>query len=381
MAKPETIEVMTHKTGKFVFSAEYDELVIAPKLERANALYEFVDELPVLPHVLAELNKELSRRSIHGTAAIEGNPLSEEEVGRILESKPTDELKARAEQEIANLQELYTILETPFFTPHFFEIKEEFIRNVHHRVTTNLNYHHNVPGAYRNETVRVGDNNHGGVYKPPKTLDDIQNLMKTFCSWVNSDPASKIDPFIRAPLAHYYIGKIHPFMDGNGRTARFIEAMLLKYSNKKYLPPLLSNYYYKHMDDYFIAFSTSQSKTNRKDVTPFLSFFLDGVLNALAEIKEKIVRSVRILALKDYYATLSSSRQITKRQSSLLATLLETNKRFDLDALYVDPVFKPLYENVSTSTARRDLKKLAEQNLLIRAPDTKKYHLNYRVLG
>lgn len=381
MAKPETIEVMTHKTGKFVFSAEYDELVIAPKLERANALYEFVDELPVLPQVRAELNKELIRRSIHGTAAIEGNPLSEEEVGKILEAGPTEELKGRAEQEIANLQMLYSFLDRLERRNGFAIINEKGIKQYHSLITRSLEYHHNIPGQYRNEIVKVGNANHGGVYTPPKTLDDINNLMEELYLWINYENAKDLETLIRAPLAHYYIGRIHPFMDGNGRTARFVEALIMRLAGMKYLPQLLSNYYYKHMDDYFIAFSASQTKKNKNDVTPFLSFFLDGVLESLGEIKEKIVRSVRTLALKDYYSTLSASRQITKRQYNLLATLIEVDKRFDLDALYADPVLKPLYENVSGSTARRDLKKLTDLGLLLRDPDTKKYRLNYRVLG
>jgi Fic family protein len=96
-----------------------------------------------------------------------------------------------------------------------------------------------MPGQYRNHIVKVGNADHGNVYTPPKCLADIENLMREFLEWINSDSITSLNPILRAGLAHYNMGLIHPFGDGNGRTARLIEALLMKSSGIRYVPIML----------------------------------------------------------------------------------------------------------------------------------------------
>jgi Fic family protein len=93
--------------------------------------------------------------------------------------------------------------------------------------------------------------------------------------WINSEELLREDAAIRAALAHYYFALIHPFGNGNGRTARAIEALLLKNDAKIkfFVCVMLSNFYYKNIDNYFRAFSLSERNATY-DVTPFLEFFL-----------------------------------------------------------------------------------------------------------
>ena len=128
--------------------------------------------------------------------------------------------------------------------------------------------------------MKVGNEEHGGVYTPPKILDDIKNLMKEFIDWINSPDVLQEDPVIRAACAHYYFALIHPFGDGNGRTARAIEAILLRSSGFRFVYNMLSNFYYKNIDDYFWSFSLA-GRNKEGDITPFLEFFRKGLLLTL----------------------------------------------------------------------------------------------------
>lgn len=83
----DAVEIMTFKSGRFVLSAKCDFTEIMPLVVEATVLYRSVSDLPILPDLSSRLDKELLRRSIHGTAAIEGNPLDEAQVEKILSSR------------------------------------------------------------------------------------------------------------------------------------------------------------------------------------------------------------------------------------------------------------------------------------------------------
>lgn len=371
---------MTFKSGKFYFSEQFDQQKINDLLIRAIVLNETIVDLPILPKLSSRLEPEIMYSSISGTAAIEGNPITEEDVKRIAEGQDVEGYTKKDKQEIINLIKTYSLLSDIDSTENPYILTEELVCELHKIITDQVPDEHNIPGQYRNGIVYVGDKAHGGIYTPPKILDDIKNLMKEFISWINSDEIIKIDPFIRAAIAHYHFCTIHPFWDGNGRTARLIEAIILQAANIKYVPKELSNFYYRNVDDYYIAFSKSIKL--KKDVTPFLEFFLNATVNSLTKIRKSIVYFIRIFSLRDYYTFQNQQRIITKRQFDLLSLLLDypVNFTFNIKDLLSGPPFSFLYNKVSTQTARRDLIKLSSMNLIV-LDDEGKYRLNLRVLG
>jgi len=374
-------EVMTHKSGKFVFSNVYSKNIIAPLLIELKIRYQILGGLPILPALATKLNEDLILRSIFGTAAIEGNPLSEKEVGSIV-ADPAIDLKEKAAIEINNLKNAFGFLQEVKYDSKELELTEKLIKDIHSIITKDIPDRYNTPGQYRNTRVKVGDLNHGGVYTPPKCLDDIKMLMSIFVEWINSKEIIHLGPIVRACFSHYYIGLIHPFGDGNGRTARMVEALMLRAAGYKFVPYMLSNYYYKHIDDYFIAFSSAY-KNPHKNTTPFLGFVLRGFSVALQELEEKITFYVRKFALSDYLKFLRSRKQITSRQYDLLNILLSqagAGITFSVNDLYNLPTYNILYRNVSQQTAIRDIKKLHSINILNFDSDKKKYFLNFRML-
>jgi Fic family protein len=373
-------KVSTFKSGNFIFSRQHQDPEIETLHVWGMVFYKTVSDLPILPAWSSQLEETLIRRSIFGTAALEGNPLKEEEVGRIIGDTGQPQKSARAEQEIRNLKAAYQFIRelSPASTPPV--IDEALIKKVHALVTAKIEHPDNVPGLYRNHKVQVGDKDHGGVYTPPKCLPDIEKLMQEFILWINSDQMLATNPYFRAALAHYHLGLIHPFSDGNGRVARIIEALLLRLSGQKYVPTMLSNYYYRNMDEYFRAFSSTR-KDKESDVSLFIKFVLKGVIDSLEEIKNRITYFIRRLALRDHYAALHREKAIIQRQHDLLTMLLQLQdaKPFSLQDLFNTPSMNTLYRNVSERTARRDLKKLLEMNLLTCVDD--QHTLNIEALG
>ena len=371
-------EFLTFKSGKFYFCDIYDESRINSLLVRAIVLNETVVDLPILPELSSHLEPDIMYSSISGTAMIEGNPIKGEDVKRIADGEDIESYTQKDKQEIKNLIKAYNLLSSIEPSGEPFILTEELIKELHEIITSDVPHENNEPGRYRNRLVYVGDKAHGGKYTPPKILDDIKNLMAEFIDWINSKNVVTLNPFLRAGLAHYHFCLIHPFGDGNGRTARLLESLLLQSSNIKYAPKELSNYYYRNVDDYYSAFSKSIKL--KKDVTPFIEFILKASVKSLEGIKDSIIYFIRKFSLRDLYTFQRQHKVITKRQFDLLSLLLDNPIDFTLKDLLEKNPFAILYSTVTTQTARRDLKRLTEMDYLNISED-KKYYLNLHVLG
>ena len=388
-------EVMTFKAGKFVFCDQYDKPRIEKLLVEAATLNSAISDLPILPKWSSQIDPELLYSSVAGTAAIEGNSLVAEEVRALDEGKiPDAGHTAKDRLEITNLIGAYRLLDqekATFLIPKAIAINraligkslnahilaEDQIRDLHRQITIGLPYEDNIPGTYRNGMVKVGDKAHGGIYTPPKIIEDVQNLMREFIDWINNDDLINENTFVRAALAHYHFSLIHPFWDGNGRVARLLEALLLHSAGIRYVPKMLSNYYYRHVDDYYRAFS--ETIRAKKDVTPFLEFNLHGVIESLQQMQGRIALLIRGLVMRDYLHFLSSKKSISKRQNDLLTLLLDdsSGKPFTLHDLQNALPYSMLYRKVSEMTARRDLKNLLGLKLLSVDAENR-YSLNLR---
>ncbi|OIP36399.1 hypothetical protein AUJ95_09390 [Candidatus Desantisbacteria bacterium CG2_30_40_21] len=390
MDKNTVKKIMTFKSGVFVFSSKFFSEDITQLLVETKILHATIKDIPILPESFASIEEDVIRKSIFGTAAIEGNPLKETDVQRVLSEKQKAEKLKDAEQQIKNLKDAYDgihhfvdtyrqqaaeMLKRKEVSP--FVITEDLIKWIHGLITNGILPSTNIPGQYRNHPVKVGDKEHGGIDTPPKIFEDINQLMKEFCLWINSEEIIGLGPEIRAALAHYHLGLIHPFGDGNGRTARLIEAIILLSSGVKYAPLMLSNFYYRNIDEYFMVFS--QSRKNKEHVvTPFIRFMLRGMVESLREIKDRIIAFVRVLVLKNYYQRLKDTKKISQRQYDLINSIsmpFVTEELFDGKS--------PLcivYRNISKRTALRDLEKLIQMNILTVTED-KKYMLNALMLG
>jgi len=369
-------KIVTFKAGHFALSSDYDRPALGAQLVEARVLRETVAELPILPAISSHLAEETIIRSIFGTAALEGNPLSEEEVGNVVSQADPQETRGRARREVANLKRAYAKVAALRKPPGIrsgdkrvsLEVTEDVIRDLHKEITNGIEHLHNRPGRYRENKVLVGDADHGGVYTPPKILPDIETLMAALVEWINSEEVVAEGALVRSALLHYHLGIIHPFADGNGRAARLMEAMVLANDGIRFVPAMLSNYYYQHMDDYYWAFSLCLKDKN-KDVTPFVDFVLTAFIASIREMKDRMTFFIRKFALRDFIAYRRANRDITQRQHELLKLLLESHSFLSLRDLFVRTPFSLLYEKVTERTARRDLERLTTMGLIWRRED------------
>jgi len=353
----EIIKIMTFKSGQFVFSSKFEPDVMEGLL-RARLLYSSFQDLPIMPADDNRIYTDLVRRSIFCTAAIEGNPLNEARVNEIIDEPIPEKMKGPAEKEIVNLKNAYAVA-LEFAQQTNFKLTEALIKKLHSLIVKDLNDEELLPGIYRNHVVKIGNTEHGGVYTPPKTQADIKNLMKTFVTWLGSARMAKSDPIIKAGIAHYHFCLIHPFADGNGRTARLIEAAILFNAGIKYVPVMLSNYYYSNIDQYYTVFSKT-IKAKNDSVSHFLKFVIDGFIKSTEDVSSSVKDLIRTLLLRQHYEVNLKAKLINQRQFDLLNYILTQD-----DKIYLEKFLIIIFKTVSVRTARRDLDKLNEEGFLI----------------
>ena len=167
------------------------------------------------------------------------------------------------------------------------------------------------------------------------------------------------DRIIQAIAAHYHIGAMHPFDDGNGRTARALEAFMLRAAGVNNMAMVsLSNYYYEHKNEYLAAMYESRSKGH--DLTPFLRFALRAVADRCNALAEEITVHSRRTLYREFahslFGRLRSPRRraLGNRQLRIINILLDGGPQ---DVIELVHEARPLYEGLKfpDSAMGRDL--------------------------
>jgi hypothetical protein len=176
---------------------------------------------------------------------------------------------------------------------------------------------------------------------------------------------------IQALALHYHIGAMHPFLDGNGRTARAVEAAMLQRAGLRDTLIAMSNYYYDEKNAYLAALAKTRAAGH--DLTPFLLFGLKGIelqcRRLAAEITREVQKALFRDVMYDLFNRLASTRKrvIAKRQVELLKLFL------DREEILWDDVIKETqrhYANLSTPLKAliRDMDYLLHINALTVEP-------------
>ena len=229
------------------------------------------------------------------TTAIEGNTLSEEEVRRILdrtlELPPSREYLQR---EIDNVLQAYNVARKEVLAEPTLPFTVERLCEYNRMILDGLEVEEDVvPGRIRTHSVVVGS------YRAAPA-EDAEHLLDRLCDWLNGGEfdAPEGQPELAAPLAiieavlaHLYLAWIHPFGDGNGRTARLLELQILLAAGFP-VPTcqLLSNHYNLTRSDYYRHLALSSQ--DQDGVVSFVHYAVRGFVDQLREQLE-VIRKVQ----------------------------------------------------------------------------------------
>ncbi|MEA4869263.1 MAG: Fic family protein [Christensenella sp.] len=347
-----------------------------PELAALNAKIETLRGVLSRAPLTAQLHDEINRlqiiHQVRGTTGIEGNTLSENAVEEVLRKQAP---KDAEERETLNA---YRALQAIFREKIGMGdccVSEEMIKRLHTLLTDGLNQNDNVPGQYRLQKIKVGHNFEG------ERFENIPAQMKAFLQYINSEEVRKYGELIRAVLAHFYLVTIHPFSDGNGRTSRMLEDCILYNSNYNSAGFFsLSNFYYKHRDEYFSQLDEARFKHNG-NLQEFVKFSLKGFCEELQSHMEKVMQQYNRICYSNYLEERLQQGDVSQRQYSLLCFMMKYDQIIDEAAVLKrdDIVIKSIYANVkSERTIRRDLDGLKAMKLLV--DNGKMLSVNYDIM-
>src|SRR5256884_6001690 len=180
------------------------------KVEQVAALHERIQAAAVQVPWIPALQKDARIRNAHSSTAIEGNPLTLEQVRAIEEGREIPATAQRPRREVANY----------FAGLRFVEKNAQRSAVTHaevlklHRIIAGSVMDQGTAGRYRTIRVRVGSY----VAPPPKK---VQRMMSDLLAWWNIK-AARISPVLSSAIIHHRFEVIHPFADGNGRAGRML---------------------------------------------------------------------------------------------------------------------------------------------------------------
>jgi Fic family protein len=218
----------------------------------------------------------------------------------------------------------------------------------------------------RNDDIFVVDGITGFVAHTPPSYNEIDKMIEDLCEFANKDNSDNfIHPIIKGIIIHFVLAFIHPFVDGNGRTARslFYWYMIKKgYWLTEYLS--ISRIIYTNKKGYEKAFQYTENDGN--DLSYFIQYHLDVMKRAFEELKKYLQRKIDEQQNIIKFVGISN---INERQRYVLRTISESKRTM------FTPKELATQFDISARSARTDLQELVEMGYLSAT------NLNKRAIG
>lgn len=363
-----THRIETDRFGPFVFQLGLDVEELRMPLQRVEDAHARFVASP-LAQVANQLEREVIVSSVFGTNTIEGGTLTEDETASALNLDP-DQVREVEQRRALNIKAAYEAAQHAASEPGW-RLDESFIVRLHTLITHDVPHPDNRPGLIRanpkGRITYVGDEAHGGRYKPPQYDGDIHKLLGALVDWHDTLIEARVPALLRAPLVHLYYEQIHPFWDGNGRVGRVIEATLLQAAGYRYAPFAMARYYLGEIDRYFTLFNVcrkagekSQSVPNQ----PFVAFHLEGMRQTIDSLHARVDRLVIMLLYESNLRRAYDEKSINARQYTIASQLLNARSPLLLDDVRRAPWYISLYLKLNDKTRQRDLVKLRTLDLI-----------------
>lgn len=350
----------------------------------ATSKCEHIEGAALRPEAADELMRIYLAKGVAATTAIEGNTLTEQQVRQRIEG--TLELPQSKEYlgvEIDNIVAACNDIGQGYLRGDPALLTPELIKRLNSQILKQLPAEpHVVPGEYRECSVGVAD------YRAVP-WQEVPALVARLCEWVGSpwlterpsmrgSDRIRLDAILKAVLAHLYLAWIHPFGDGNGRTARLVEFHILVNAGIPFpAAHLLSNHYNQTRSEYYRQLSHASKSGG--DVIPFCIYALRGFVDQLREQIEVIREQQWKLFWQNHvHQTLGDSKTGQRRRWLVLdlaksAAPVERRRLVDLSSRVMRG-----YLGKSEKALDRDLRELERLNLVERSGEG--YRANVEVV-
>ena len=339
-------------------------------LGEARSKCEHLAGAPLQPDVADRLYELALVKGAQATTAIEGNTLTEQQVAGIRDgtySAPPS--RAYQEREVRNVLDALEEIDSQVMKGESPRITKDLICGFNRRLLDGTKHgSHVVPGTVRDYSVVVS------AYRGAPA-EDCEYLLERLARWLESEVFKSNDPETGFALAaacavyaHLYIAWIHPFGDGNGRTARLLEFLILARSGMVPLPAahLLSNHYNLTRDQYYLELA--QASQSGKTVS-FLTYATQGLVDGLREQIEQVRQQQLDVTWVNYVHQVMNRyppSPARDRQRTLVLAMPSDRDVPKDEVPRLTPELAGLYATKGPRTLSRDLNRLQKAGLVHR---------------
>ncbi len=298
----------------------YDFTKVVNELMLAKAAILSLTNIPYQRSWTEQLQVVQLKREVAGTSRIEGADFTDRELDAAMKESP-EQLHTRSQRQAAAAVRTYRwIAGLPADRP----VDVALIKETHRHIVTDADDDHCPPGQLRGKDVNVtfGVPSHRGA----EGGEECETAFAGLCRAVQQE-FQRHDPLIQALALHYHFAAMHPFLDGNGRAARALEALMLQRVNlKDTLFIAMSNYYYEEKNGYLKALASV--RTANHDLSDFLIFGLKGIAvqcnRLFDEIRKNVAKALFRNVMYDLFNRLRTTRKrvIAERHIDILKRLL-----------------------------------------------------------
>jgi Fic family protein len=319
--------------------------VIAGNLTRIERARGFLDAAKLSEDWIAGMRQRALVLEAHHTTHIEGTHLTLDQSERLLSGEKPAGVKADDAKEVTNYRKAFDLVADYLGSGD--PVTEGLIREIHKRLVRGVRGNAAAPGEYRRIQNYVANSvTKKIIYTPPPPCE-VPPLMAEFVSWLNFE--QDVPPILVAGIAQFQLVHIHPFLDGNGRTARLLSMLCLYrkgYDFKRLFT--LSEYYDRDRPSYYRAIQSVRQRN--LDLTEWLEYFTLGLSWQLAVVHEKGETLIRLDVLTKKHKL--SARERIGLELALVRTSFQIHD------------FEAKCPGVHRRSLQRDLRGLLEQGLL-----------------
>jgi len=331
----------------FPFDIEHEERHLA----ELDEWHERIDrKRPLTRRWASRLRRDLEAEAVAASTRMEGVPVTVEDVRQILAGEPPKTVSAHDYQLVRGYRDAMTYVLRRADDPNF-EWNRELLVGIQDRVLAG--HYEDGAGRPRISPSLVANRDTGEIVFRPAPYEDVPNLVDRLCETFAS---SDWHPAVGAAWIHVAVAAIHPFKDGNGRTARILSSLVMYRSGFRTRTfTSLEEWWGRHPDDYYRAFNCLGDRFSPNvDVTPFIGAHITAQVSQVhaLDLRERTQRGLWTML-----ENLLVDRDLNERITNAL-----------WDAFFGRSITAGYYRNftdVSAGTATADLKAATAADLLV----------------
>lgn len=367
----------THPWITFRLNLERASPQLWMKLGEVASKCEHIAGVPLQPETARRLHQLYLAKGAAATTAIEGNTLTEDEVLKRIEGRlPLPPSREYLGQEVDNIVKACDLIVKGIASGGVV-LNSERIRQFNKIALAGLQLENGIsPGEIRTYPVVVGN-----VYRGAPA-EECAMLLDRLCEWLNGkefEAPKETSPFeiavvyavLKAIVAHVYLAWIHPFGDGNGRTARLVEfAILMAAGIPQPACHLLSNHYNQTRSRYYQQLDSAGKSGG--DLIPFIEYAIQGFVDGLRDQLRVIGDQQWSVSWENYvYQTFRDKKRTgDRRQRELVLALSGRSEPIPTGRITeLTPAIAKEYASKANRTLVRDLKELERLGLIEKTPE------------